>query len=175
MQRVCECGKKSESEKMNQNLFSMVVNGSEVIQTLNIVEAKDKSELGKLLAMNGAFIDALSYNMNQSISGCVDLNNSMGNSRLNTHKTKTVYSLLNSPEIFVLQLAWNGEVPESEILKLMVSIPAEFSTDRVFKGPDSKKHKYALKGFFCFTGAHYLAYFRRMMLRPEEFTEIQTC
>ena len=125
--------------------------------------------------MNGAFIDALSFNMNQSISGCVDLNSSMGNSRVNIHKTKTVYSLLNSPEIFVLQLAWNGEVPESDIMKLMVSIPPEFSTDRVFKGHGTKKHKYALKGFFCFSGAHYLAFFRRMMLKQEQYTEIQTC
>lgn len=105
MQRVCECGKTSEVEKMNRNLFAMVVNASDVIKTLDLIDSKDKSGLGKLKAMNGAFFDALNYDLSQSIKGCVDLSQSGGSSRLNTHKTKTVYSLLNSPEVFVLQLA----------------------------------------------------------------------
>jgi hypothetical protein len=40
-----------------------------------------------------------------------------------SHTTRNLYGLLNSPEVFILNLAWFAEPVPSEILRILVSLP----------------------------------------------------
>ena len=69
--------------------------------------------------------------------------------------------------MFVINLAWAGEPSALEILKLLVSIPSDFDTSNLFKTDGSTKARYIFKGMICYQAAHYLSFFRRMLLSPE--------
>jgi hypothetical protein len=77
----------------------------------------------------------------------------------------------NKPDVFTINLAWAGEPSSFEILKLLVSIPSSFDLKSLFKAEGSAQARYVFKGMICYQAAHYLSFFRRMVVRPEYFKD----
>ena len=70
----------------------------------------------------------------------------------------------SAPEVFTLNLNWDGEPLPTQIFKMMVTIPEKFKIKNLFdKAPADET--YVLKGLICYMGAHYLAFFRRMLIK----------
>jgi hypothetical protein len=75
------------------------------------------------------------------------------------------------PEIYTVNLVWNGAPSPSEILRLMIAIPEKTDLAEIYDLPSSKGSDYAFRGMICFQGAHYIAYFRRILIKFD-FQEI---
>ena len=54
-----------------------------------------------------------------------------------------------------------------DILKILVSITENFAARNLFNGSNDHDAQYILKGMICFQGAHYLAFFRRLLTKME--------
>jgi hypothetical protein len=105
-------------------------------------------------------IDAIQYEMKNEKPGCI-------NGLKSGHKTKTIYHLKCSPEIFTFNIAWDGEPLPSKILNFMVAIPERFNSKSLFTSFSQKPESYVLRGIVCFQSAHYLAFFRKIFMKME--------
>ncbi len=70
---------------------------------------------------------------------------------------------MNAPEVFVMNLQWNGEPTPLEILRMLVSVPETFKLSDLFTS--NLNEKYIFKGMICYQAAHYLAFFRRAVMK----------
>ena len=64
------------------------------------------------------------------------------------------------PEVFVLNLQWNGEPSPPDILKILAAIPNAFKTDCLFPDSSLDPAHYLFKGMIAFQTAHYMSFFR---------------
>lgn len=53
----------------------------------------------------------------------------------------------------------------SEILKLLVTIPNTFANSNIFDKTDKGPAEYIFKGMTCFQGAHYISFFKRILMK----------
>ncbi len=65
----------------------------------------------------------------------------------------------------MMNLNWNGEPQPTEILKLLVAIPEKFSSSQIFDKMIKGDSNYVFKGMICYQDAHYIAFFRRMLIK----------
>ena len=122
-----------------------------LFNTLEKVETKDRTALGKLQAINQAFVLALSHKMHEETTQeCIDGKIKSTTSKYDTHKTQTKHFLENEPSVFVINLAWAGDPSLMEILKLLVSLPDSFCTSELFQAQKTKKVTYTFKGMICY-------------------------
>ena len=70
-------------------------------------------------------------------------------------------------EVLTFNLVWDKNPKPTEILKLMFSLPERLSPSDMFSYTDQKNNQayYVLKGMVCFHAAHYLAFFRRILIK----------
>lgn len=59
-------------------------------------------------------------------------------------------ALESQPEVFVLNLQWNGEPSPPDILKMLVAIPNTFKTDELFPDSSLEPAHYLFKGMIAF-------------------------
>jgi len=69
---VCDCKRVSPVEYMSPNLFAMHVNMVNLLETLEKVESKDRTALGKIVAIKDAFINAFAFKLDEKLEGCSD-------------------------------------------------------------------------------------------------------
>ena len=80
------------------------------------------------------------------------------------HKSKQESILFSAPEVFVINLQWDGLPSSLDICKILISIPVLFEVDDLFE-KTSDNSKYTFKGLICFQAAHYLSFFRRVPVK----------
>ena len=80
------------------------------------------------------------------------------------HQSETRLGVSSAPEVFTLNLNWDGEPLPTQILRMMVTIPEKFKIKNLFDQAPTDE-TYVLKGLICYMGAHYLAFFRRMLIK----------
>jgi hypothetical protein len=56
--------------------------------------------------------------------------------------------IMNAPEVFVMNLQWNGEPTPLEILRMLVSVPETFMLSDLFTCDSNEK--YIFKGMICY-------------------------
>ena len=66
------------------------------------------------------------------------------------HCTETFAILNNNPEVFTLNLQWDGEPLPTDILQLMISLPQILETKKLYDKLEEGEARYALKGLVCF-------------------------
>lgn len=121
----------------------------DLLETLKKVKARYPGDLGKMIAANQAFMGALKFKLSETAPVCADPS-VMPTSKFDSHESKTVQALLNCPEVFTVNLQWNGEPTPLEILRVLLSIPDQFKSDDLFSAKDSQPAEYIFKGMFCF-------------------------
>ena len=113
----------------------------------------------------GVFIQAVENQMkNLEEKKCVD-----GKSG-NYCRTETVHTFASVPEVLTFNLNWVGDPLPGDILKLMVTVPLEFLSNKLVKTKSIQFEDvtYALKGLVCYQNTgHYLAFFRRMLTKAQ--------
>ena len=81
------------------------------------------------------------------------------------HRTRYVHKLQKPlPEVLTYNLLWEGSPKPTEILKVLLTLPEVFTPRDMYSVNDDKT-KYVLKGMICFQAAHYLAFFRRILIK----------
>lgn len=81
------------------------------------------------------------------------------------HKTRYMNKLQSPyPEVLTFNLIWDNGPKPSDILKVLVSLPEVFAPKEMY-GANGTSVKYVLKGMICFQAAHYLAFFRRILIK----------
>lgn len=105
----------------------MIVKVPKLIKTLDCVEiAKPITMLNKLIAMEQVFVQAYAWAEGEA-SEDICLGNEVKSTKYDKHSTKTIRTILNSPECIVFNLAYEGMTSRMDILKLMVSLPNKFT------------------------------------------------
>ena len=113
----------------------------------------------QVAATRRLMIKALNFHMKNAQECC--LNNEL----LEGHKSTTDNALIRNPEVFIFNLHWEIEPLPSEILKLLVTIPETFANTDIFDKVDKGPGEYIFKGMTCFQGAHYISFFRRLLMK----------
>jgi hypothetical protein len=69
---------------------------------------------------------------------------------------------MSEPEVFLLDLKWDGIQPPTkmQILKVLVSLPESFCSQDLFAKSDPIR--YTIKGLICHQSGHYFSFFRRV-------------
>lgn len=80
------------------------------------------------------------------------------------HRTQYLNKLQTMPEVLTFNLVWDQNPKPTDILKVLLTLPEVLSPRDLF-GASSGKANYVLKGMICFQTAHYLAFFRRILIK----------
>ena len=67
--------------------------------------------------------------------------------------------------MFTMNLNWNENPKPTDILKVLASIPETLTMDEMYTCPSEEKIQYAFRGMIVYQGAHYFAFFRRMLIK----------
>jgi len=92
-----------------------------------------------------------------------------------SHETHTAVKLtLPFPEVFTLNLHWEANPKPTDILRLLTSIPETLAIESIYQcmsDDEEKESEYAFRGMIVYQGAHYYAFFRRILIKYD-FQEI---
>jgi len=92
MHQVCsDCGKKSNIQRQDQNLFAMTINAAEILSLM----PKDQNVFANHQGLISLYSKTLA---NERKSPC--------GKNLKQHKTKTVVSLHSDPDIIMFNVSW---------------------------------------------------------------------
>lgn len=129
---TCKCSETSHTHE-HQNLFSTTINMIEVIETLGRVMTEQPGEIFKVIKSHKNMMPAIRHRLVEGKQECCNPRNNLDSTRAQQHKSTSHNGLLSSPEVFLLNLQWNGEPSPLEILKVLVSIPNTFNTRDLFQ------------------------------------------
>ena len=89
----------------------------------------------------------------------------LNNEVIKGHLSATDNALKRNPEVFIFNLHWDVEPLPSEIFKLLVAIPETFGNSDIFDKLNEGPAQYIFKGMTCFQGAHYISFFKRILMK----------
>ncbi len=87
-------------------MYALLVNTVELIKTLKLIKAQSDEELDKLVLTHENFFKALRHRMSEKQSNCV---NPLVQGE--AHSSTLKNTILNAPEVFVLNLQWLDPTP----------------------------------------------------------------
>jgi hypothetical protein len=89
------------------------------------------------------------------------------------HRTRYVNKLKDPlPEVLIFNLTYEKSPKPSDIFKILLTLPETLTPQELYSGQQKSKEKYVMKGMICFQAAHYLAFFRRVLIKYD-YLDIQ--
>ena len=171
-QKICECGKKGAVVEFDRNLFAETINVIQLKKEIEHAMGEQLSQGGnkvqELKAIRSKFAGYCNTLIENSTSLCIrDQDGNVSKEVTNNpkkHRTRYMNKLQTMSEVLTFNLVWDQNPKPSDILKVLLSLPEVLNPKEIF-GASTGKAKYVLKGMICFQAAHYMAFFRRIMIK----------